>query len=224
MDDSRAKLPKLQGIPNIEPWTSALTGALMTHNADEVVFEPNLKPTVRKPAEPTEQELTQLDNWKLKSNVAWGLIQGSLHQHITTELGDSEAIQTTAPDVLWQSIQTKYHKKNWSQKWAIITKLKTTHLKDYEDSRLYTAEFWDILHDIKHYNIITEDIILLTFLNHLTHNLNLYTANMSQKFCNQTAMPDIKNLFINFKQEFNQITYNKKAFINTLYQKKDSSK
>ena len=134
----------------------------MTHNTDEIVFKLNLKSTVRKPAEPTEQELTQLDNWKLKSNVAWGLIQGSLHQHITTELGDSEAIQTTAPDVLWQSIQTKYHKKNWSQKWAIITKLETMHLKDYEDGRLYTAEFWGILHDIKHYNITAEDIILLT--------------------------------------------------------------
>ena len=62
MDDSRAKLPKLQGIPNIEAWISALTGALMTHNINEVVFEPNLKSTVKKPAESTKQKLTQLDN------------------------------------------------------------------------------------------------------------------------------------------------------------------
>ena len=159
MDDSRVKLPKLQGILNIESWTSALTGALMIHNADEVVFELNLKSTVRKPAEPTEQELTQLDNWKLKSNVVWGLIQGSLHQCITTKLGGSEAIQITAPHVLWQSIQIKYHKKNWSQKWAIITKLEATHLKDYKDDKLYTTEFQGILHDIKCYNITAEDIV-----------------------------------------------------------------
>ena len=62
------------------------------------------------------------------------------------------------------------------------------------------------------------------FLNHLTHNLNLYAANMSQKSHNQTAMPDIKNLFINFEQEFNWIMYNKKTSVNTLYWKKDSSK
>ena len=196
----------------------------MTHNINEVVFKLNLKSTVRKPAEPTEQKLTQLDNWKLKSNVAWGLIQGSLHQHITTELEGSEAIQTTAPDVLWQSIQTKYHKKNWLQKWAIIIKLEVMHLKDYEDGRLYTAEFWGILYDIKCYNITTEDIVSLTFLNHLTHNLNLYTANISQKSRNQTAMPDTKDLFADFEQKFNQIIYNKKASVNTLYQKKDSSK
>ena len=183
MDDSRAKLPKLQGILNIEPWISALTGALMTHNINEVVFELNLKSTVRKPAELIEWELTQLDNWKLKLNVVWGFIQGSLHQHIITKLGGSEAIWTTAPHILWQFIQIKYHKKNWSQKWAIITKLKAMHLKDYEDDRLYTAEFQGILHDIKHYNITAEDIVLLMFLNHLTCNLNLYAANMSQKFC-----------------------------------------
>ena len=47
---------------------------------------------------------------------------------------------------------------------------------------------------------------------------------MSQKFCDQIAMPDTEDLFINFEQKFNQITYNKKAFINTLYQKKDLSK
>ena len=47
---------------------------------------------------------------------------------------------------------------------------------------------------------------------------------MSQKFHNQTAIPDIKDLFADFKQEFNWITYNKKAFINTLYQKKNLSK
>ena len=33
-------------------------------------------------------------------------------------------------------------------------------------------------------------------------------------------MPDTKNLFTDFEQEFNQITYNKKVSINTLYQKK----
>ena len=224
MDDSRAKLPKLQGIPNIEPWTSALTGALMTHNANEVVFKPNLKSTVRKPAEPTEWELTQLNNWKLKLNVTQDLIQDSLHQHITTELGGSESIQTTAPHILWQSIQTKYHKKNWSQKWAIITKLEAMHLKDYEDGRLYTAEFRGILHDIKRYNITAEDIVSLTFLNHLTCDLDLYAANMSQKSCDQVAMLDTKDLFTNFEQEFDWIMYNKKASINTLYWKKNSSK
>ena len=47
---------------------------------------------------------------------------------------------------------------------------------------------------------------------------------MSQKFYNQTIMPDTEDLFVDFKQEFNWIMYNKKAFINTLYQKKDLSK
>ena len=37
-------------------------------------------------------------------------------------------------------------------------------------------------------------------------------------------MSDIKNLFINFEQEFNQIMYNKKAFVNALYQKKNTNK
>ena len=72
----------------------------MTHNADEIVFESNMKSTIKKPAEFTEQKLTQLDNWKLKSNIAQDFIQGSLHQHITTELGGSESIWTTAPHIL----------------------------------------------------------------------------------------------------------------------------
>ena len=55
------------------------------------------------------------------------------------------------------------------------------------------------------------------FLNHLTCNLNLYAANMSQKSCDQTAMPDTEDLFTNFEQKFNQIMYNKKASVNTLY-------
>ena len=91
------------------------------------------------------------------------------------------------------------------------------HLKNYKNDRLYTTEFQGIFHDIKCYNITAEDIVSLTFLNHFTCNLDLYAANMSQKFHNQTAIPDIKNLFADFKQEFDQITYNKKAFINTLY-------
>ena len=57
MDDSRVKLPKLQGILNIEAWTSALTSALITHNADEVVFELNLKSIIKEFKEPTEQKL-----------------------------------------------------------------------------------------------------------------------------------------------------------------------
>ena len=98
------------------------------------------------------------------------------------------------------------------------------HLKDYEDDRLYTAEFWGILYNIKYYNITAKDIVLLMFLNHFIYNLNLYAANMSQKFCDQTAMPDTENLFADFEQEFNWIMYNKKASVNTLYWKKDSNK
>ena len=41
------------------------------------------------------------------------------------------------------------------------------------------------------------------FLNHLTCDLNLYAVNMSQKFCDQAAMSDIKDLFADFEQEFN---------------------
>ena len=76
------------------------------------------------------------------------------------------------------------------------------HLKDYEDDRLYITEFQGILHNIKCYNITAEDIISLMFLNHLTCNLDLYAANISQKSCDQTAMPDIENLFVDFEQEF----------------------
>ena len=47
---------------------------------------------------------------------------------------------------------------------------------------------------------------------------------MSQKSCDQTAMPDIENLFTDFEQEFDWIMYNKKASVNALYWKKDSSK
>ena len=47
---------------------------------------------------------------------------------------------------------------------------------------------------------------------------------MSQKSHNQAAMPDTKDLFADFEQEFDWITYNKKASVNTLYQKKDLSK
>ena len=113
----------------------------MIHNTNKVVFKLNLKSIIKEFEELTEQELTQLNNWKLKSNVAQGLIQGSLHQYITIKLKGSESIQITAPNILWQSIQIKYHKKNWLQKWAIITKLETTHLKDYKNGKLYTTEF-----------------------------------------------------------------------------------
>ena len=47
---------------------------------------------------------------------------------------------------------------------------------------------------------------------------------MSQKSHNQTAMSDTEDLFVDFEQKFDWIMYNKKAFINTLYWKKNSSK
>ena len=97
-------------------------------------------------------------------------------------------------------------------------------MKDYKDNKFYTAEFQGILYDIKCYNITAEDIVLLMFLNYFIYNLNLYAVNMSQKFCDQTVIFNIKDLFTNFEQEFNWIMYNKKASVNTLYWKKNSSK
>ena len=47
---------------------------------------------------------------------------------------------------------------------------------------------------------------------------------MSQKSCDQIVMPDIEDLFADFEQEFDWIMYNKKASVNALYWKKDSSK
>ena len=47
---------------------------------------------------------------------------------------------------------------------------------------------------------------------------------MSQKSCDQTAMPDTENLFADFEQKFDWIIYNKKASVNTLYWKKNLSK
>ena len=103
-----SKLPKLQGTLNYDKWASAVASALMTRNADEVVFEPDNAPALKGT---TESDRADQRLWKRQLAVAQGIIQSSLADRICIELGGTEAIQKQAPHELWKIIQTQYNKK-----------------------------------------------------------------------------------------------------------------
>ena len=156
------KLPKLQGITNIEQWSDIITSAFMTYNVDMIIFEPELKSIMKKPEDLIKKECESKKSWWLKSNKTWDLIITSLIHYIITELDGSEHFQTIEPHELWQIIQSHYQKKNWIQKWVIVAKMKVLQLKNSDNIRFYTAEIHSILHELKQYDITVENALTLT--------------------------------------------------------------
>ena len=217
------KLPKLQGITNIEQWSDIITSAFMTYDIDMVIFEPKTKPTMKNPEAPTKEERESKESWRLKSNKARGLIIISLVHRIITELGGSEHLRTIEPHELWQNIQSRYHKKNWAQKWATVAKIEALQLKNGDDIRLYTAEVRSILHELKRYDITVENALALIVLIRLPFELDLYASHMSQKSHDQATMPALEDLLSNIEQEHDRIALNKKSSVNALRRKSGKS-
>ena len=82
-------------------------------------------------------------------------------------------------------------------------KIKSLHLKNSDDIRLYMFKVCSILHELKQYEITMENTLTLIILNQLSIELNLYALNMSQKFHDQIIMPALKDLLFNMKQKHN---------------------
>ena len=173
------KLPKLIGIMNIEQWSDIIIDAFMIYNVNMVIFEFELKPVIKNPKNITKKECENKEIWWLKSNKAWNLIVTSLIYHIMIELSEFEQLCIIKPHILWHTIQSHYRKKNWTQKWVIVVKMKSLHLKNSDDIKSYMFKVCSILHELKWYEITMENTLTLTVLNWLPIELDLYALNMS---------------------------------------------